>query len=161
MEDTKIEITKDIVSKVKKEAVKLIELTGLKIEMEIEQDKDNDAILINLSSTDSAGLLIGRRGETVSAIQYILGMIMRQKLGGWVRIIVNVGDWRQKQEEQLTELAQGAAVRARETKEDQLLYNLNPSQRRVIHLALSHEKDITTQSQGEGRERHLIISTKK
>ena len=85
----------------------------------------------------------------------------RQKLEGWVRVLVNVGDWRQKQEEQLTALATSAAERARETKEAQLLYNLNPSQRRVVHMALGNEKDLTTESQGEGKDRHLVVSLKK
>ncbi len=161
MEENKLEITKEVVAKVEEECKELLDLIGLKIEVEVNHDKENDAVLVNLNPSDSAGLIIGRRGETISAIQYILGMIMRQKLGGWVRVIVNVGDWRQKQEEQLRDLAQTTAQRARETGEDQLLYNLNSSQRRIIHLALSQENDIATQSDGEGRDRHLVISLKK
>jgi spoIIIJ-associated protein len=74
--------------------------------------------------------------------------------------VVNVGDYMQKQEEQLRDLAAATAERARETGDPQLLYNLNPSQRRIIHMALS-EEDVETVSEGEGRDRHLVVSLKK
>jgi spoIIIJ-associated protein len=74
--------------------------------------------------------------------------------------VVNVGDYREKEEDYLKSLAASTAQRARETKEPQNLYNLKPWQRRIIHLALSEEKDLTTESMGEGEERYLIIKPK-
>ena len=161
MEETKIKITKKVLDEVEKLCGELFELIGLKVKIEVGHDKDNDAVILSLEAPESAGLLIGRRGETVSAIQYVLGVMVRQKLGGWIRVLVNVGDWREKQEEQLKALAISTAERARETGEAQLLYNLNPSQRRMVHLALADEKDLSTESEGEGRDRHLVISIKK
>ncbi|MBI2103810.1 KH domain-containing protein [Candidatus Woesebacteria bacterium] len=161
MEESKIKITKKTLAEVEKLCGELFELIGLKVKAVVEHDKDNEAVTVSIEAPESVGLLIGRRGETVSAIQYVLGVMVRQKLGGWVRVLVNVGDWRQKQEEQLTALAISTAERARETGEAQLLYNLNPSQRRVVHLALADEKDLTSESEGEGRDRHLVIAVKK
>ena len=74
---------------------------------------------------------------------------------------VNVGDWREKQEDYLKSLALSALSRARATNEPQPLYNLNASQRRTIHLYLSSEKDVETESFGEGKERYLIVRLKK
>lgn len=72
-------------------------------------------------------------------------------------MVFNVGDWRQRQEEYLLDLADESAKRALETGEPQHLYNLNAGQRRVIHLSLAEKKDIETTSEGEGRERYLVI----
>src|SRR3990172_1770175 len=115
MESTNLKIDKEVLKVVADLTKELFELIGLKPEIEIVHDKENEAIMVNLKSDDSTGLIIGRRGETISAIQSVLGMMVRQKAGGWVRIMLNIGDWREKQEEQLKELATSAAQRARET----------------------------------------------
>ena len=161
MEDVNIKIDKKVLEKVSSLTQELFSLVGIEVAAKVTHDKENDAVLVDLASDDSAGLLIGRRGETISALQYILGMMLRKNLGGWVRVIINVGDYREKQEDQLTDLAMSAAERARETREPQLLYNLNPSQRRVVHVALSKEEDLETMSEGEGKDRHLVITLKK
>ena len=161
MEETKIKIDKKVLESVEKLCTELFDLVGVQVSIDISEDKNNEAVLVNLSSEDSAGLLIGRRGETISAIQYMLGMMLRKKLGGWVRVVVNVGDYREKQEDQLADLANSAADRARETGEAQLLYNLNPGQRRVVHVTLSEQEDIETMSEGEGRDRHMVIALKQ
>ncbi len=160
MEEVNIKIDKEVLKQVEDLSKELFELIGLKPDIEISHDKENEAVLVELKSDDSTGLIIGRRGETILSIQSVLGMMVRQKVGGWVRIVVNIGDWREKQEEQLKELAKTAAERARETGEPQRLYNLSASQRRVIHLTLSEDKDVKTESEGEGRDRHLVISLK-
>jgi len=88
-------------------------------------------------------------------------MMVRRDFGEWVRITVNVGDYQEKQELRLKELATQTSERAKETKEPQYLYNLTPNQRRIIHLTLSEDKEIETESQGEGKERFLIVRVKK
>lgn len=159
--EEKIKIDKKVVSDVEGLSKELFELIGINVDLEVKHDEENDAVLLNLISSDSTGLLIGRRGENLSSLQTILGMMTKQKLGGWVRVILDVGDWRHKQESELQELASQTAERARESRAPQALYNLSPSQRRIIHLALANEKDIDTESEGEGRDRHLVISVKK
>ena len=116
--------------------------------------------MVDVKTEDEAGLLIGRQGETLMAIQTILGMMVRKGLGEWVRIVVNVGDWREKQESYLKEMALQTAARAKETGEPQYLYNLTSNQRRIIHLTLSEDGEVETESQGEDKERYLIIRKK-
>ena len=113
--------------------------------------------MVDIDAKEETGLLIGRRGETLNSIQTILGIMARQKTGEWARIIVNVGDWREKQESHLKELADQAALRAKETGQPQPIYNLSASQRRVIHLALAEDPEVETISEGEGEERYLIV----
>lgn len=143
---------------VEKAAKKLLTLMGSAAKVEAAEDKENEAVLVNLESAEETGLLIGRHGETILSLQTILGMMIRQETGEWVRILVNIGDWREKEESHLEELASQAAERAKETGTPQTLYNLSSSQRRTIHLFLSKDAQIKTESQGEGKERFLVIS---
>jgi spoIIIJ-associated protein len=151
---------KEKVPFVQKLVDKLLELMGTKAKAVASEDKENEAIRVDIEADDETGLLIGRHGETLDALQVILGMMVFQESKEWTRIIVNVGDWREKQEDQLKSLALQAAERARETGEPQTLFNLNASQRRIVHMVLTEEKDIETESSGEGKERYLVIKQK-
>lgn len=151
----------DCVETIKTLADELLSLMGTEAQAQVSLDKDNEAVLVNIKTTDETGLLIGKRGETISSIQLVLGMMARKKIGAWIRIIVNIGDWQEKQEGRLKEMATQTAQRAIETNEPQYLYNLTPSQRRIIHLHLSGDPKIATESQGEGRERFLIVRKKE
>lgn len=139
----------------------LFSLMGVKAKAEVSFDKENDAYVVGVEGGEETGLLIGRKGETLSSIQMILGIMFKQKTGEWARVLVNVGDYREKEEDYLKNLAESAAARAKETGEPQSLYNLKPGQRRIIHLFLSENKEVETESQGEGSERYLLIKPKK
>lgn len=152
---------KDKASSVQELVDKLLELMGTKAKAVVSEDKKNEAIRVDIETDTEKGLLIGRHGETLDALQVILGMMFFQESKEWVRVIVNIGDWREKQEDQLKSLAIQAAERARETGDPQTLFNLNASQRRIVHMVLTDEKDIETESSGEGKERFLVIKHKK
>lgn len=139
----------------------LLSLMATKAKAEVSYDKDNETFLVNIDAGDETGLLIGKKGETLLGMQTILGFLLKQKTGEWNRVLINVGDYREKEEGYLKDLAASTALRAKETGEPQNLYNLKAWQRRVIHLALSEDKDITTESEGEGEDRFLIIKPKK
>lgn len=131
---------------------------SIKIEIEVDED---ERIQINIQvSPEESGLLIGYRGETISALQMILGQLIKSKLSSWKKIIVNIGDYREKRREALKLMAQNSAKRARELNSSVTLPYLNASERRIIHLILSSDKDIETHSEGEGRQRRLVISVK-
>jgi spoIIIJ-associated protein len=152
-----IKVDGKIVKEVKALADKLFELLGLDAKIEVSADKDNNTVLVNIDSPNETGLLIGKRGETLHSIQSVLALMTRTKVDGWIRIIVDVGDWREKNEEYLKDLAEQTAQRAKETSQPQNLYNLNSAQRRIIHMYLSEDKDIETESLGEGQERYLVV----
>ncbi len=152
---------KKTLSLAEKMANELLSLMGTKVQVKASEDKKNEAVRIDIETEEETGLLIGRHGETIEAIQSILGMMLKKKTGDWVRIIVDVGGWREKQEERLRDLATQTAERAKETGEGQPLYNLSPAQRRIIHLTFVDDSDIETESVGEDEERYLIIRPKK
>ncbi len=139
----------------------LFDLMHINAQADINEDKKNDALLVNIKAGDEAGLLIGNRGKTLISLQTVLALIFRQKTGNWRRILVNIADWREKEQSRLEELAQHTAERVRSTGQEQYLYNLTPAQRRIVHMVLSSEPDLQTESQGEGKERFLIVAPKK
>jgi spoIIIJ-associated protein len=114
---------------------------------------------IQVGEADS-GILIGYHGETINAIQLLLGLMFHRVKGEWQRVIVNIGDYRQKRTDYLTDLAEDTAAKVIESGEAMALYNLNPFERRVVHMVLSKNKDVVTESQGEGKNRFLVVSPK-
>jgi spoIIIJ-associated protein len=131
-----------------------------KAKIEVDYDKENEAYVVSVEAPEETGLLIGKKGETLSSLQTVLGVLLKGKVGEWNRVVVNVGDYREKEEEYLRNLATSTAGRAKETGQPQNLYNLKPWQRRIVHMALSEDKDLTTESMGEGEERYLVVKAK-
>lgn len=111
--------------------------------------------------TEESGILIGFHGETLAALQLITAQMVYKKLGRWVRIIMNIGDYREKREQALREMAMNAAERAKITNQPVSLPFLTSSERRLIHLILADDPEVETVSQGEGRDRRLTVHPKK
>jgi spoIIIJ-associated protein len=149
------------VKDLKKITDELLSLMGTKAAAEVSYDKSNECYLVNIDGGDETGLIIGKKGETLLSLQTMLGILLKGKTGEWERVTVNVGDYLEKEEEYLKNLAESAATRAKETGDPQSLYNLKPAQRRIIHMVLAEDKDITTESLGEGEERYLVVKASK
>ena len=109
---------------------------------------------------NEAGLLIGHHGKTLESLQLILGILISKRLGEWVKAYVNVGDYREKREEALMHMAQRAADRALALGRPVELSRLSPSERRIIHLTLSGDDRVETESMGEGDARVLLVKPK-
>jgi spoIIIJ-associated protein len=152
---------KDVTKIVENSTQELLDLMGSNAKIEVSKDDANDAVRVKLITEEERGLLIGNHGETLSSIQIALGMLLKHKTGEWKRIIVDIGDWREKQEDYLKNIAKQTAERVKESGKPESLYNLNPSQRRIIHLELGSIKGIKTESEGEGEERYLIVKPSK
>jgi len=136
------------------------ELLGhLQIKAEVKTTLDNDIYQIQLEPEDP-GILIGYHGETLRALQRIVSMIIYRLRGEWVRIIINVGDYRQRRQETLEKMAFAAAQKARFSKEAQNLPPMPPAERRIIHITLAKETDVETSSEGEGKNRYVVVRPK-
>lgn len=140
---------------------KLFSLMSVDAKVSISFDDKEETFIINVDANDMTGLLIGKRGETLLSIQNIISVLYKKETGEWAKIVVNVGDYREKEEEYLRNLAQTTAQRALDLNAPQNLYNLQSWQRRVIHMFLSEDSRVETVSEGEGEDRHLIVSPKK
>lgn len=135
-------------------------LDHLKIKAKVNLQTDEAEIVHVNIDTEETGILIGYHGETLSALQLILGLMVYRKIGSWVRIVVNVGDYREKQEESLRQMAQKAAERVKTTGEAISLAFLTAGERRIIHLTLQDNPDVLTESEGEAENRRLVIKLK-
>lgn len=144
----------EIVEKLCKE---LLEKLGIVSDVAVNENKDGESFDVTLNPTKERGLIIGKRGETINSIQYILAMMFKQESGEWKRINLDVDGWKEKQEDYLKSLAEKAAQKTLDSKTPQNLYNLNSSQRRTIHMYISDLKGVVSESVGEGRERYLVI----
>ena len=149
----------DIIETIQKLTKELFSLAGVEVKVSVEESEEGN-YEINLETAEETGLLIGFRGENINAIQTVLGVMVKGITGEWVRLIVNIGDYRQKQEQKLFDLADQSADRAIETKEPKPIYNLTAGQRRIIHMYLSKRTDVVTESQGEEPERFLVVKSK-
>lgn len=128
-------------------------------QFELDFNKDYLIVQLNLPA-DESGVFIGHQGETLSALQLILSLIVSQRLNQWYRIKVNVGDYQQRREQQLIVKADQAAQRAIETGQEIIIPGLNSYERHLVHDHLSQNSQITTESRGEEPHRQLFVSPK-
>jgi spoIIIJ-associated protein len=109
---------------------------------------------------EDLGILIGRRGETLSALQYLVNLIISRRLKSRVGVVVDVEGYRQRRYESLRLLARRLAEQVRTTGRSVTLEPMPPNERRIIHLELKDNPDVATQSIGQGEERKIAILSK-
>ncbi len=144
----------DLIQKTSEEFLK-----QLGVSAEIKTEEKDGAFEVQVETADT-GILIGYHGETLASLQLILALMIYKKTGGWLRIMVNVGDWRQRREETLRQMALSTAERVVTTGEAVTLPDLSSFERRIVHLALTDHAKVVTESEGEGEERKLTIKPK-
>jgi spoIIIJ-associated protein len=149
---------KDAAAVIKEVAVELLSKLDILAGVEV-VDQGENLFHVNVA-TEESGLLIGYHGETLQSLQIMLGQLVFKKLGQWVRIVVEVGDYRAKREEQLISMANSWAAQAISTGVPVYVPFLPPGERRVVHIALQERTDVETLSEGEGRNRQLVIRAK-
>ncbi|OGH07618.1 MAG: hypothetical protein A2171_02070 [Candidatus Levybacteria bacterium RBG_13_35_9] len=130
----------------------------LGIDADLEIQETDEEIKVSVESDDS-GMIIGYHGETLEAIQLILSLILAKKTGSFKRVSLEVGDYKKNREEWLGKIAEDAKQRALQG-EDVRLTDLKSWERRVIHLILSDDKEVVSESMGEGKDRTLVIRAK-
>ena len=134
-------------------------ILGLGMEnCEVEVFADDEEIAFDVNCGDDYGIVIGRRGETLDAIQYLARMVANKGSSGYKRVSVNVGDYREKRAAVLTALARKNASRAVKTGRNIVLEPMNPYERRIIHTAVQDVEGATSYSTGVDLERRVIIA---
>ena len=116
---------------------------------------------VHVSCGDQSGLLIGREGQTLSALQYLASRIVSTQMEAAVRVQINAGDYRERQDERLRELAYVLAERVRATGRSCSTRPMSSYHRRIIHLALQDSPDVQTRSSGEGPLKRIIVQKRK
>ena len=131
-------------------------LSGMGIPAPVRVEETEDAILLNVQG-DGGGLLIGRRGQNLDAIQYIVNKAVSRSGNGRKMIIIDTEAYRKRREESLVSLAEKLAEKVRKTKKPVTVSHMNAHDRRIIHMALQNDESLTTKSRGEGEYRKIVI----
>lgn len=134
--------------------------TQMKLDVELETIEKDGHLKINISGPD-LGILIGRRGETLDALQYYINLAANKDALKRIRFILDVEGYRRRREETLCKLALRMANKAKQKGRDIVLEPMGPHERRVIHTALQNHRDVFTYSEGEEPYRKIIIAPKK
>ena len=134
-------------------------LSFFEINVEADVILNDDVIEISVPSTEANSLLIGKGAETLRSLQYLLSTTLRNNDAAIQRINLDIADYKKQRAEQLAEKARGWIEKVRQTG-DSFVVNLSASDRRIVHGVAAEYDDIRTFSEGEGRDRHLIIAQK-
>jgi len=110
---------------------------------------------------EEMGVLIGKRGQTLDALQYLVSLVVNKEVEDYIRVKVDTENYRQRRKETLENLAKNIAYKVKRTKRPVSLEPMNPYERRIIHSALQNDKYITTHSEGEEPFRRVVITLKR
>ena len=133
------------------------EQMGLTVEVSAKANDDN--ILLNIQGKDS-GTIIGKRGQTLDAIQYLTSLVVNKDQDNYVRVVVDAENYRSKREKTLEKLANRLADKVVKSKRSVRLEPMNPYERKVIHATLQNNPRVTTRSEGQDPYRRVIIELK-
>ena len=122
-----------------------------------ETEKEMD---INLTG-DEMGVLIGKRGQTLDSLQYLVSLVVNKEVDEYIRVKVDTENYRQRRKETLENLAKNISFKVKRTKRPVSLEPMNPYERRIIHSALQNDKFVTTHSEGEEPFRRVVVTLKK
>ncbi|MCX5837071.1 MAG: Jag N-terminal domain-containing protein [Deltaproteobacteria bacterium] len=131
-------------------------LTRMEFTSPVTLEETEEAIILNIQG-DGSGLLIGKRGQNLDAIQYIVNKAVHHTANGHKMIIIDTEDYRKRREESLVALAVRLGEKVKKTKKPVTVGHMNAHDRRVIHMAMQNEETLTTKSRGEGEYRKILI----
>ncbi len=123
-------------------------------------NEEESEMNIDLSG-ENMGVLIGKRGQTLDSLQYLVSLVINKKTENYVRVKLDTENYRGRRKETLETLAKNIAYKVKRTKRSVSLEPMNPYERRIIHSALQNDKYVMTRSEGEDPFRHVIISLKR
>ena len=132
----------------------------LEVTIEMTVNEEESVIDINLVG-DDMGVLIGKRGQTLDSLQYLVSLVVNKKSDKYLRVKLDTENYRERRKETLENLAKNIAFKVKRTKRPVSLEPMNPYERRVIHSALQNDRYVTTKSEGEEPYRHVVVLLKR
>ncbi len=133
---------------------------GINAEMDVIVDEEAETVNINLLG-DDMGILIGKRGQTLDSLQYLVSLVVNKGSEKYLKVKVDTENYRERRKETLENLAKNIASRVKKSHKPVALEPMNPYERRIIHSALQNDKFVETHSEGEEPYRKVIVSLKK
>lgn len=132
----------------------------MEVAIDVKVDEAAETVDINLTG-DDMGLLIGKRGQTLDSLQYIVRLVINKEFGGYLKVKVDTENYRERRKETLESLAKNIAYKVKRTRRPVTLEPMNPYERRIIHSSLQDDKYVSTRSEGEEPYRHVVVYLKK
>ena len=158
------QLTDEEISKIKKTAhdflVDIFKAMEMEVDISEDYQKDTGILTVNMEGEDM-GVLIGKRGQTLDSLQYLLSLVINKDVDGYIHVKADTENYRERRKKTLENLAKNIAFKVKRTRQLVALEPMNPYERRIIHSALQNEKFITTYSEGEEPYRKVIVALKK
>ncbi len=132
------------------------ELENAFVEDVVGEEGEEDQVLVGVKVNNPASL-IGYRGRNLAAIQLILSLMVKNKLEKWVRVLLDVNNYREEQKERLENMARNLAEKVLETGKAVSMANMSSYERRICHMVVAGIEGVVSESEGEGEDRHVVI----
>lgn len=143
---------------IKESLCKLMSKMGFDVQIAIEESLDDPmSVTCNLSTSSDSNLLIGQGGINLQAIQHVARLLVRKKIQQKIRFVIDINGYRQEKNQSIIELANQAAQQAINEKRAVVLRPMSTYERRVVHLELSKNNSVLTESIGEGEGRKVVV----
>ena len=133
---------------------------NLAVVVDVKYDEADNSTEVDLSG-DEMGVLIGKRGQTLDSLQYLVSLVVHKNVENYIRVKVDTENYRQRRKETLENLAKNISYKVKRTKRPVSLEPMNPYERRIIHSALQNDKYVTTHSEGDEPYRHVVVVLRK
>ena len=129
---------------------------NLAVVVDVKYNEEESSMEVDLSG-DEMGVLIGKRGQTLDSLQYLVSLVVNKNVENYIRVKVDTENYRQRRKETLENLAKNISYKVKRTKRPVSLEPMNPYERRIIHSALQNDKYVTTHSEGDEPFRHVVV----
>lgn len=133
---------------------------NMTVVVDVKYDEKENAVDVELSG-DEMGILIGKRGQTLDSLQYLVSLVVNKASEDYIRVKVDTENYRQRRKETLENLAKNIAYKVKRTRRSVSLEPMNPYERRIIHSALQNDKYVSTHSEGEEPFRKVVVTLKR
>ena len=138
----------------------VFEAMDMVVVVNVKYNESDRVMDIDLSG-DDMGVLIGKRGQTLDSLQYLVSLVVNKDIEDYIRVKVDTENYRQRRKDTLENLAKNISYKVKRTKRAVSLEPMNPYERRIIHSALQNDKYVTTHSEGDEPYRHVVVTIKK
>lgn len=133
---------------------------GMEAEVKVVIDENEGSVDVELVG-ENMGVLIGKRGQTLDSLQYLVSLVANKEAEGYFRVKLDTENYRARRKETLESLAKNIAYKVKRTRKPVSLEPMNPYERRIIHSALQNDRYVSTRSEGEEPFRHVVVYLKK
>ena len=139
---------------------KLFNAMNLEVTSTIDYDEDSRVMNIDFSG-DEMGILIGKRGQTLDSLQYLISLVVNKESDSYIKVKVDTEDYRERRKQTLENLAKNLSYKVKRTRRPVTLEPMNPYESRIIHSALQNDRYVETHSEGDEPYRKVVITLKK